>query len=162
MKKYISFFRIRFINGLQYRAAAYAGVATQFFWGFMVIMMFRAFYNSDADSFPMEFSQLSSYIWLQQALLALFMSWYFENELFDGIVSGNVAYELCRPIDIYTMWFLRNMASRVSKVVLRCIPILFICAFLPKPFGISSGIIFIIPSFIFWRFGVKHYKSTGS
>lgn len=30
MRKYISFFRIRFINGLQYRAAAYAGIATQF------------------------------------------------------------------------------------------------------------------------------------
>ncbi|AGI39710.1 hypothetical protein Clst_1656 [Thermoclostridium stercorarium subsp. stercorarium DSM 8532] len=35
MKKYISFFRIRFINGLQYRSAAYAGIMTQFAWGSM-------------------------------------------------------------------------------------------------------------------------------
>ena len=43
MKKYWSFFRIRFLNGLQYRAAAYAGIATQFFWGVMLILMSRAF-----------------------------------------------------------------------------------------------------------------------
>ena len=35
-------FKIRFINGLQYRAAAYAGVATQFAWGAMTILMFSA------------------------------------------------------------------------------------------------------------------------
>ena len=32
MKKYLSFFRLRFITGLQYRTAALAGIATQFFW----------------------------------------------------------------------------------------------------------------------------------
>ena len=32
MRAYRSFFRIRFSNGLQYRAAALAGVVTQFFW----------------------------------------------------------------------------------------------------------------------------------
>ena len=33
MKKYISFFKIRFSMGLQYRTAALAGVVTQFAWG---------------------------------------------------------------------------------------------------------------------------------
>ncbi|HBA50582.1 MAG TPA: ABC transporter permease, partial [Lachnospiraceae bacterium] len=35
MKKYISFFRLRTVMGLQYRVAAVSGIATQFFWGFM-------------------------------------------------------------------------------------------------------------------------------
>ena len=70
---YGSFFRLRFINGLQYRAAAYAGVATQFAWGFMEILLFHAFYQTDPAAFPMEFSQLAAYVWLQQAFLALFM-----------------------------------------------------------------------------------------
>lgn len=34
MKKYLSFFRLRFVNGIQYRAAALAGIVTQFAWGF--------------------------------------------------------------------------------------------------------------------------------
>ena len=35
MKAYLSFFRIRFLAGLQYRTAAWAGIATQFAWGGM-------------------------------------------------------------------------------------------------------------------------------
>lgn len=150
MSKYLSFFRIRFANGLQYRAAAWAGVATQFAWGGMTLLMFWAFYRNGENSFPMTFPELSSYIWLQQAFLALYMAWYFDNDIFDSITSGNIAYELCRPVDIYTMWFIKNMAVRLSRAILRCLPILFVAVFLPKPFNISipaspiSGLMFIV------------------
>lgn len=137
-KKYLSFFRIRFSMGLQYRTAAAAGIVTQFVWGFMQIMMYRAFYQSNADSFPMSFSATSSYIWLQQAFLAFFAAWLMENEIFDSIVNGNISYELCRPISIYNMWFARSIANRLSKAVLRCFPILIVAAFLPRPYGITS------------------------
>ena len=46
--KYLSFFRLRFAMGLQYRTAALAGIVTQFVWGFMEIMIFKAFYRADA------------------------------------------------------------------------------------------------------------------
>ncbi len=136
MKKYMSFFKIRFINNLQYRAAAYAGVATQFFWGFMLIMIFAAFYKSNADAFPMKFQEISSYIWLQQSTIAFFLIWYLDNELFAMITSGGVAYELCRPMDIYNMWYTKNMAIRAARTLLRCFPILIIAVFLPRPYGL--------------------------
>jgi len=140
MKKYLSFFRIRFINGLQYRAAAYAGVATQFAWGFMEILLFRAFYRDNPYSFPMEFSQLVSYVWLQQAFLALYMLWFYDNEIFMTIISGNAAYELARPMDLYNMWFTKNLAVRLSRAALRCMPILLVAVFLPEPYGISPPV----------------------
>ena len=74
MRKYLSFFRLRFVMGLQYRAAALAGIVTQFAWGFLEILAFKAFYESDAAAFPMELSAMSSYIWMQQAFLAFFDS----------------------------------------------------------------------------------------
>lgn len=137
MRKYLSFFRIRFLAGLQYRAAAWAGIATQFAWGGMSILMYRAFYQSGQNAFPMEFSQLSSYIWMQQAFLAMFMVWFYDNEIFDHITSGSIAYELCRPCDLYSMWFVKNMAIRLSRVVLRCAPILLVAALLPAPYGVT-------------------------
>lgn len=137
MKRYLSFFRLRFSMGLQYRTAAIAGMTTQLAWGFMEIMVFRAFYAADAAAFPMSFEATASYIWLQQAFLAVFAAWLMEPEIFDCIVDGNVAYELCRPIRIYDMWFARSMASRLSKVALRCFPIIFVALLLPKPYGIS-------------------------
>ncbi len=154
MKKYMSFFKIRFINSLQYRAAAYAGVATQFFWGFMEMLIFAAFYKSNADAFPMGFQELSSYIWLQQATIALFFVWSIDNDIFVLIESGGVAYELCRPFDIYNMWYTKSMAVRVSRTLLRCIPILLVAALLPKPYGLvlpsnfNLFILFLISMFL--------------
>lgn len=138
MKKYLSFFRLRFSMGLQYRTAALAGIVTQFFWGFMQIMVYEAFYRADPSAFPMSFSATASYIWLQQAFLAFFAAWMMENEIFDSILNGNIAYELCRPISIYNMWFSRSVASRLSGAVLRCFPILIVAVFLPHPYGIQA------------------------
>ena len=137
MKKYWSFFRLRFSMGLQYRTAAIAGMVTQFFWGGMNILVYRAFYESDAAAFPMTLEATCSYIWLQQAFLVLFAAWLIEHEIFDNIMNGNVAYELCRPISIYNMWFFRSVANRLSRAMLRCVPILVFASFLPNPFGIS-------------------------
>ncbi len=137
-KKYISFFRLRFGMGLQYRAAALAGVATQFAWGIMEIKVFMAFHNTDPNSFPMTFEQLSSYMWLQQAFLAFFMAWLMEGEIFNCITDGNIAYELCRPVDIYDMWFARSMGTRISAGLLRCLPVLAVAAFLPEPYRMHA------------------------
>lgn len=138
MKKYLSFFRLRFVMGLQYRVAALAGIVTQFVWGAMEIMIFRAFYQTDSAAFPMTLSATSSYIWLQQAFLAFFIAWMMESEIFDSIVNGNIAYELCRPVSIYNMWFARSIANRLSRAVLRCFPILLVAVFIPEPYGIAA------------------------
>ncbi len=137
MKKYLSFFRLRLLAGLQYRTAALAGMATQFFWGFMEIMVFHAFYRADPAAYPMTMEATAAYVWLQQALLAFFGAWMFEGEILDTISGGNLAYELCRPIRIYDMWFARSVANRLSKAILRCVPILVVAAFLPRGYGLG-------------------------
>ena len=128
---------MRFINGLQYRAAALAGLSTQFAWGFMEILAFSAFYRADPAAFPMEFSHLVSYIWMQQAFLALFMPWGVGGAAVETIVSGNIAYDMARPIDIYNRWFIETTADRVSRAVLRCAPILIVAFVLPPPFRMT-------------------------
>lgn len=137
MRAYLSFFRMRLINGLQYRTAAWAGIFTQFFWGFLEIQLYRAFYEANPERFPMSLSAIISYIWLRQALLALLNSWTFENELFQMILDGSVAYELCRPTSLYGMWFARTLALRVSRVALRCVPLLGVAFLLPAPWGLQ-------------------------
>ena len=135
--KYLSFFHIRFGASLQYRAAALAGVATQFAWGFMEIILFGAFYDADPAAFPMDRQALASYVWLQQATLAMFMMWKVDASIFESIKSGGVALELCRPLDVYTMWFTKNCATRLADTLLRCVPILVITSFLPRPWGMA-------------------------
>ena len=142
MKKYLSLFRIRFINGLQYRAAALAGLSTQFAWGFMEILAYSAFYRANPIAFPMEFSHLVSYIWIQQAFLALLMPWSGASEAVESIVNGNIAYDLARPLDLYSRWFFETIADRISRAALRCVPVLFVAFILPSSFRMT-----IPPSF---------------
>ena len=93
MKQYTTFFRIRFLAGLQYRAAAFAGFFTQLFWGLMEILMFRAFYLYAPEKLPMDMQALSCYVWIQQGTLSIWNLWGWELPLFDAVRTGEVAYD---------------------------------------------------------------------
>ena len=136
LKGYFSVFRIRMISSLQYRAAAIAGLTTQFFWGFMLIMIFEAFYASGGAQ-DFSFGSLVTYIWLQQAFLMFFIVWLRDRELGDIIINGNISYELVRPHSVYSFWFAKLLGSKLSGGLLR-FPLVIIVAFLlPAPYNLS-------------------------
>lgn len=137
MRTYTSVWRIRFLNGLQYRTAAYAGIATQLFFGFIFIMIYVAFYNQAPEQSDLSLQQVVSYIWLQQICLSLVMLWIRDPEIFELITSGNIAYELCRPSSIYPFWYSKLLAQRVANMTLRCAPVTIIVLFLPEPYRLT-------------------------
>lgn len=137
VRKFLSLFRIRFSAGIQYRAAALAGIATQIAWGFLNIMLYMMFYRDNPDAFPMALQALVSYMWLRQAFLMLFETWGVESDILESITSGGVAYELVRPAGIYGIWYVRTLSARASKVLLRAGPVLLMAALLPAPYGLS-------------------------
>ncbi|CRK85150.1 ABC transporter permease [Neobacillus massiliamazoniensis] len=137
MRVYLSVLKLRLLYGMQYRVAALAGVVTQFFWGFIMIMVFEAFYEHTSKIPPISLTQLINYIWLQQAFLAFIMLWFRDNELMEMITSGNIAYELCRPCELYGFWYAKLLAQRLSSALLRCFPILLVSFFLPKPYNLT-------------------------
>lgn len=137
MKALVSILRIRTLHGLQYRTAALAGMATQFVWGGLLLMVFSAFRSQNPEAAGLDAGQLASYVWLLQSFLAFVMFWFRDNELFDLITSGNLAYEFCRPLDLYGAWFARLAAQRIAAAVLRSLPILVFAWFLPAPWGLQ-------------------------
>lgn len=154
IQKYFSFFRLRFVMGLQYRAAAIGGTVTQFLWGFMECLAFRAFLEADPSAFPMDFSAVMAYTWLREAFFALFTVWHADNEIFEGIVNGNIAYEMCRPLSIYHMWFARTVGIRLANAAVRCVPILAMAFLMPEPFrmtlphNITAFVLFVLTMFL--------------
>lgn len=132
-KTYFSFFRIRFNMGLQYRVAAVSGAATQILWGLMECLAFMAFQESDPEAYPMALSATVSYIWLREAFFSAFTTWNADEDIFDSIVNGGIAYELCRPVSVYHMWFAKTVAARVAGAGLRCVPLLTVAFLLPRP-----------------------------
>lgn len=140
MRQYLSFFRITFRAGLQYRTAALAGCTTQVVWGLLEVFLFRAFYLSSPEKMPMDMQALSSYIWIQQATLALWNIYMWDQNQFEAVKTGSVAYELVRPTDLYAMWAASNAAKRLSRVSLRFIPVLIVGIMLPAPYGLRVTI----------------------
>ncbi len=137
MKMYLSVFRIRFLNNLQYRAVVIAHILTRFAWGFMEILALSAFYNASPAAFPMEFSQTVSYIWMQQILLLVFSVVFSDGEISSSIESGSIAYELVRPMSLYGRWFAQSAANRISVTALHCAPALLIAFVVPEPYRMS-------------------------
>lgn len=113
----------RFRLLLQYRAAAAAGIACQFFWGLIRMMIFRAFYEGGAGAAPIRLDQTVAYVWLSQAFMML-LPFRADAEIHEMIRSGNVAYELLRPANLYSLWYAREIANRTAPVALRAAPML--------------------------------------
>lgn len=98
----LSFFRIRFLRGQQYRVAALAGVATQFFWGFMRLLAYRAFYRSDPAAIPCLCPSWPLYL-AAQAFLALLNTWSVDRDILEAITAAAspmscAAPWICTPI----------------------------------------------------------------
>lgn len=140
MRKYYLFFKLRFAAGVQYRMATVTALTTQLIWGLMECLVYKVIAEAYGNTLPMDYTSIVAYIWLKEALLVLFNTWNADNDIFGMIMSGDIVYELCRPVSVYSMWFSRNVGGRISQVILRCVPVL-LCAFLmPKPYKMSSPI----------------------
>jgi len=137
MNPYAAILSARFRTMLQYRAAALAGVWTQLFFGLVMIMVYEGFYASTDAPQPMTFPEVVTYIWLGQALLAL-LPWNVDAEVRAMVRSGAVAYELCRPVDLYGLWFARAMAWRTAPTLLRAVPMTIVAMFVFPLVGLEE------------------------
>lgn len=154
MKPYISLFRVRLLNGLQYRAAALGGLATQFFWGIMLIFIYAAFYSGAGEPGGFSYKDLVTFTWLQQAFLSLVFLYDWDSELLEMITTGGISYELCRPINLYQVWYVKLLSKRAARAVLRFSPVVLFAFLLPYPYNLSlpkspvSFLLFIVTLFL--------------
>lgn len=135
---YLHYFKLRFITNLQYRAAALAGIATQFFFGMIFILVYYAFYKSNPNSsLPMDWNNLVTYIWLSQAFYALIYPYERDAELLNMIKDGNLAYEILRPENLFIKFYVKMIAKKMVSSLLRCFPVIMISFIIPNPFKLS-------------------------
>lgn len=121
MRGYAAVLSARFRTLIQYRAAALAGFGTQLFWGLLRMMIFTAFYGMNQKVYPLSREDTITYIWLGQAMLQL-LPWSIDSDVRTMVRTGSVAYELLRPLDLYSLWYMRSLAARTAPTLLRCVP----------------------------------------
>ncbi len=133
MNAYYAIFRLRRRLETQYRGAALGGIICQMFFGLVLIALYRALYAGKPQEMP--FSQVATYVWLQQAFFRMLLS--SDPELLDKIRTGGIAYDMCRPVSLYGYYYARIMAQKVMGTLLRAAPMLVFAAVLPDGWGIS-------------------------
>lgn len=117
-----SLFRVRLAEGLQYRVSALSGVFIGVFWALIECVVYTVFYTYSRDGawnhngFSLE--QAISYIWLAQGIL-VFQSMSIDSEILSKINKGDVALELCRPMDLYLHWLVKSSAGKLGSSWLR-------------------------------------------
>lgn len=138
MRAYLSVFRMRLKMELQYRGAMIGGIVCQMFFGIVLVALYHALYESKAQTMPIE--QVSTYVWLQQAFFRMMVAT--DPDLNDKIKNGSISYDLCRPVNMYTFYYIRVAAQKLMGSLMRGIPMIIVAFLLPKGWGItlpSSG-----------------------
>lgn len=126
-------FRLRARMELQYRAAAVGGFFTQMFFGLILIFLYQALdqAGSLAGQSVVHFRDTIAYVWIQQAFFRLIFGG--EGSLNQAILSGDLVYELCRPVHLYSFWAVRIMAFKITSSLMRAWPLLLVASLLPEP-----------------------------
>ena len=132
MRAYLSVFRMRFRLETHYRGAALGGIACQIFFGLVLAALYRALYAGKPQARPL--AHVITYVWLQQAFFRMLFS--SDADLMDKIRTGGIAYDLCRPMDLYGFYYARIMAQKLMGSLLRAAPMLLFAALLPRGWGI--------------------------
>jgi ABC-2 type transport system permease protein len=138
MRPYLTLFRIQLLALLQYRAAALAKLAPPLFVGTVQVMFFTAFYQGRDTGLPMSLPQTITYCWIIQLLVSI-QPWSGDPEVLRVVRTGHIAYELCRPLDLYTHWFSRMAARRLVPLATSSVPLALVAAFLlPEQYRLGA------------------------
>jgi ABC-2 type transport system permease protein len=134
VKAYLSVFRMRRKMELQYRGAVLGGIVCQLAFGLILVALYRALYAGKPQALPI--SHVTSYVWLQQAFFRMLVA--SDPELLDRIRTGGIAYDLCRPLDLYGYYYARITAQKLMGSLLRAAPMLLFAACLPEGWGLMA------------------------
>jgi ABC-2 type transport system permease protein len=115
--------KLSFRRQLNYRAAALAGVATNFFFGLLRAAVLLAFMGTQNEAFGFDRVQIVTYTGLTQATIAYlhFFNW---TDLTDSVYTGHVAGELLKPMSFFGQWLARDAGRALAQAIMRGLTLL--------------------------------------
>jgi ABC-2 type transport system permease protein len=104
-----------------YRAATFAGVVTNTFFGFLRAYVFVALFASRAAVAGFNLSDSLTYVFLGQGMIMAVYLWSWWDVALT-IRSGDVVTDLSRPFDYELYWLSQDLGRAVYHVIFRGIP----------------------------------------
>jgi ABC-2 type transport system permease protein len=104
-----------------YRAANWAGFATNSFFGCLRSYVFIALFAGQTVAAGYDLLDSLRYTWLTQGLLAFTFIWGWWD-LAESIRSGQIASDLAKPFDYYAFWLSQDLGRALYHLLFRAIP----------------------------------------
>ncbi|HXF60989.1 MAG TPA: ABC-2 family transporter protein [Caldilineaceae bacterium] len=155
MRLFWELVRLSFRRQLAYRAAAWAGLMTNVFFGLLRAVVMIALYGARDEVAGLSLQDAITYTGLTQAVIAYLMifGWY---EVMDSVSSGEVAADLLRPLDYFRFWLAIDLGRAVVHLLLRGVTIMLIYALfvdLSLPQSGGQWLALAVSLFLSWLVG---------
>jgi ABC-2 type transport system permease protein len=115
--------KLSFQRQLTYRAAALAGLSTNFFFGIMRAALLVALYGAQKQVAGMTVADAITYTGLTQALIA-FLSLFGSFDVMNSVYSGEIAADLLKPLDYVRLWLARDLGRAIANLLMRSLTIM--------------------------------------
>lgn len=115
--------KLSFRRQMAYRAAALAGLATNFFFGMLRAMLLIALYGGRNEAAGITLQAAITFTGLSQALigpLSMF-NWF---DLMRTVYSGDVGSDLLKPMNYFTFWLAQDFGRALASFLWRAVTIM--------------------------------------
>lgn len=136
LRPYIALLRQQMVSRLQFRFAFFSKIATNIFWGYVRSVIIVVYYTHGAGDSVMSLEQAVSMVWLSQIAMNLLPGLGMDFSVWESIKSGQVGYELLRPIDVYGNWYARAMATKLAPFLMAVVPVSLVAIIIPGGYGL--------------------------
>jgi ABC-2 type transport system permease protein len=137
---------------ITYRAATFAGLMTNFFFGLLRAAVMVALYGARQEVAGMTLQDAITFTGLTQAVIAFLslFSWY---DIIHSVHSGQIGSDLLKPINYFTYWLAQDLGRAVVNLVLRGLIIMIFYAIvfdISRPDSLRGWFTLIIAMTLAW------------
>ena len=123
VRLFVEIARRSFRRHMTYRAAALAGLVTNFFFGLLRVAVLLALYGSRQEVEGITVTGVVTYMALTQAVLA-YLSMFGWYDLMLSVHSGEVATDLLKPMHLFSFWLAQDAGRAFVNLLLRGVTIM--------------------------------------
>lgn len=103
---------------MAYRAATFAGLATNFFFGLLRMAVLLALYGTREEVLGYTVEGIITYAALTQAVIG-YLNLFMWSDLADSVHNGEVAAALLKPLNYFTLWLAQDFGRAMVNFLLR-------------------------------------------
>lgn len=137
---YFALCRQQLLSKLAYRAGLWSKLSTNIFWAYVRCAILIAFYRYGTGEAGLSLSQAVSMVWLQQIALNLLPGFGMDFTVWNKITTGDVGYDLLRPLDIYGHWYANAVAIKLAPFALALVPVTLAALLTPGAWGLRLSV----------------------